>query len=146
MPWSRLGEPRPPEWRGRPPQMLSQDVPVWHSWLERAEPRIENIYYNVALTTNEAPAGFNEGVVNNWLYSVSKRIDALVVWKDKSLTIVEVCQKAGLRAVGQAVSYKYLWNVLKPLPGENNSLIVCIYADADVKAVAAHHNITITEI
>jgi len=126
--------------------MLAQDVPVWQKWLSKHSEDIKNVYYNVALTLNPAPEVPNPNMVNNWMYSVSKRIDALVIWDNESMTIVEVTRKGGLRAIGQAITYQYLWRQIKPLPGKCTALIVCVYADKDVRATAEEHGVEIETI
>ena len=146
MAWFDLGRPRDPSWMGKPPQMLAQDVPVWHKWLEEHEGDIDLVWYNVALTLQDPPPGYPENIVQGWMYSVAKRIDALIKWKNGKITIAEVTRKAGLRAIGQMLTYLYLWQKLRPLKGPHEGRIICEFADDDVKAVADAEHILIDEV
>ena len=143
--WYKIGPSRPPDWMGKPPQMLAQDVDVWHAWLEKHQDEIEKIYYNTAITTIKEPEHGDQRIINNWMYSVSKRLDAIVEYKDGRLFIVEVTRKAGLRAIGQAITYKFLWGVIDPMGKPADVFILCIFADQDVQAVAREYGIGIVQ-
>ena len=133
MPWFEIGPAVGPDWRGKPPQMLERETPVWWRYLDRHMGEYERIYYALALTLKEPPTGVPEAVARGWMHSVAKRIDAVGVRKDGGVDLVEVTTSAGLRAVGQAATYSELWRLLRPLPGRWRMLVVCEYADEDVR-------------
>jgi len=133
MPWYDTGTPVAPDWRGKPPQMLEREVPVWWRYLDHHMGEYERIWYALALTLKEPPTGVPAEVARGWMRSAAKRLDAVAKRKDGTLDLVEVTTSAGLRAVGQAATYQELWRIIKPLPGKWRMLVVCEYADEDVR-------------
>lgn len=145
MPWFDLGSPQDPSWRGTPYHMLKTEVPTWYKYLSKNEKRYEKLYYNVCLTIQEIPTGMPPKVVEGWLKSSSKRVDAVGLRVDGTIDLIEVAESANLRSIGQSITYRELWKVLKPLPGRYRSIIVCEYANPDVAYVCGLYDIAIIE-
>lgn len=126
--------------------MLPEDRPVWWEYLEKREKKYIAVYYNVAMTTVGpediiAPKAIQE----MWLYAISKRVDVVGELKD-SVDLIEVCQRAAIRSLGQIITYNELWKLTKPLPKPANPIIVCMDADPDVKYVAQKYKIEIIQL
>lgn len=145
--WYKLGDPLTPEWRGKPPQMLNDDIPTWWQYLDSANtPKFETLFYNVAMTAVEpgeiaGPASMRE----MWLYNVSKRVDVVAEFEN-NVHLIEVTSRAGVRALGQIMAYRWLWDYLQPRPGAVIPMIVCQYGDPDILVMAPELGITIIEL
>jgi hypothetical protein len=145
--WYQLGDPTDPKWRGKPPQMLNEDIPTLWQFLDGpAAPNYTTMFYNVALTSVEpstipgAPA-----LQAMWLYNISKRIDAVGETETEE-HIIEVTSRAGIRTLGQIMAYRWLWDYTKPRPGPFKAMIVCQYADPDVIVIAESLDIAVLEL
>lgn len=130
-----LGSEFSPLWRGRYPNMLPEDVPIWDKFLDLNANLFKRIFYNVrvggVVTTDQAQ---DRKMADMYFKVTAKRIDALCEL-EKELWLVEVAARPGLRAVGQLTSYVYLWNedpkINKPLYG----VLVGQDIDADLQKV-----------
>jgi len=127
--------------------MLPDDIPVWWQYLDSPNcPRYETVYYNVAMTSVEpSTIPGPKNLANMWLYNISKRIDAVACTPTKA-HIIEVTGRAGIRSLGQIISYKRLWEHTKPLPIPFSASILCLYSDPDVIFVSSSHDISIIEL
>ena len=132
-----LGRPYLAGWRGDPPHMLKQDVPVWYRFLDKYEPFIDKLYYDVllggpTLTKNE----LKDPIIRMMRTNNSKRADAIAELSDE-IWIIEVAERPGLRAVGQLQVYRSLWiedpQILKP----EKVVLVAAAIDQDLLASAA---------
>lgn len=96
-------------WRGRPPHMLDEDIPVWYRFLDHFAYQFDRIYYDVRVGGPD-PATFHDDIKWGLLFYrlTAKRIDALAE-KANELWLIEVAVRPGLRAVGQVMSYFTLW-------------------------------------
>lgn len=145
--WYKLGDPVERTWRGRPQQMLPDDIPTWWKFLESPNtPNFETIFYNVAMTAVD-PRSIEgpHSIVEMWLYNISKRVDAVAEFED-AVHIIEVTGRAGVRSLGQIVAYKWLWDYTKPRPGTPIPMIVCEYSDPDIVRMSLDLGITIIEL
>lgn len=138
-----LGRPFDIYWRGRPPHMLAEDVPVWYRFLETWGSRFERLYYDVCVggvTLSEERK--KDPMWRMWRKTSAKRIDALAETKD-AVWIVEVADRPGLRSLGQLQVYRSLWiedpKILKP----EWMVLVCQYLDTDLGAAAAQNGVLI---
>jgi len=143
---TELGDTYSIEWRGRPKQMLSQDVPVWHAFLDQYGTKFQHFYYNVCV----GGANWRESKEDPvhalmWYHMTCKRIDALGV-KPEEIWIIEVATVPGLRAVGQLMTYFHLWNLepLIDLPIKN--VLVCERLDDDLTYVLQKYGISIIKV
>jgi len=146
MPWFRVSLKQSPTWRGAPPQMLPDDRPVWWEYLDTKRPPYTAVYYNLAMTKLGpedivAPKAIQE----MWLYAISKRVDALGETEDY-IDLIEVCQRAAIRSLGQIITYKELYDLCKPFEKPCKPKIVCNDADPDIAWLAPKFGIEIVEL
>lgn len=129
------------DWRGDPPHMLKEDVPVWYRFLDTVAGDVVHLYYDVLLGGPYlSPEQEKDSIWRSWRANTSKRMDALIetaaeVW------IIEVARVPGLRAVGQLQVYRSLWledpKIIKP----EKVLLVFEEIDQDLIAAAAQFGI-----
>lgn len=126
--------------------MLPVDVPVWFQYLDTLAPKYLKLFYNVAVTSLDTQLipGI-QSIVDMWMYSISKRID-VIAELTKEMHIIEVTKRAGLRCIGQMVSYKRLYDLVKPFPKPGIPIVVCEYADPDVAFVCDSLDVKIVEL
>ena len=140
---TELGNKYSIDWRGKPPQMLETDHPVWYRFLDRYGQYFKALYYNCLLggpflTKEQA----TDPIQRMWRFNTSKRADAIAetateVW------IIEVANYPGLRAAGQLLVYQTLWledpKIIKP----ERLLLVCERIDNDLGAACTRRGIQI---
>lgn len=134
---SYLGREFEIDWRGRPPHMLDQDIPVWYRFLKVNGYLFQKLYYDVYVG---GPFFSSEKLKDplffSWRALNAKRIDALAE-TEKELWLIEVNTDPGLRAVGQLMVYLELWKedplIAKPI----QLVLVCAVVDPDLLASAA---------
>lgn len=143
---TELGEPFDIKWRGVPQQMLEADVPLWHAFLEKAANEFLRFYYNVKvgsadLSKIDAP----ENLKKMWYASTAKRIDVIGEKKDE-IWIIEVASNPYLRAVGQCLSYKFLWDEDPKIDKPARAVLLCYYLDSDLEKVLKHYGVGVLTI
>lgn len=129
------------DWRGDPPHMLKEDVPVWYRFLDTWGHLFEALYYDVllggpTLTPTQEADPFWRG----WRSNISKRADAIAALEDR-VWIIEVATNPGLRAVGQLLVYHTLWMEDPKINLVEELVLVCESVDTDLLASAAQHGI-----
>lgn len=77
-----------------------------------------------------------------WYLSTSKRIDALGE-KPEELWIIEVAASPYLRAVGQCLTYQFLWNLDPKIDKPSKMVLVCPHLDTDLERVLKHYGVEI---
>jgi len=123
--------------------MLDNDIPTWDLWRAKSAGDYDYMLYDVKLTTIDISGmDINKPAFKMWMANISKRIDAVAV-KGNNIDIIEVTERAFLRAVGQAVCYAEIWKVASTLPGKMTSCILCQRADADILLTCKAHNIKV---
>ncbi len=141
-----LGEPFDITWRGDPQQMLPSDVPLWHRYLDAHANEFLKFYYNVRVggpdMTNIVA---DEAIKKMWYASTAKRID-VIAEKASDLWIIEVASSPYLRAVGQCLSYLYLWNLDPKIDKPAKMVLLCYYLDSDIEKVLTHHGVSVIAI
>jgi hypothetical protein len=104
-----LGRPYRIEWRGKPPHMLPNDIPVWYRYLEKFGPPFINLYYDCLLgapfLTDQEKM---DPLKRDWQIILAKRADAIAELEDE-VWIIEVAAHPGLRSIGQVQCYRALW-------------------------------------
>jgi len=107
---TELGQPFSTAWRGKYPNMLREDHPVWNRFLDANPTLFERIYYDVLVggivPGPEIPG--DEKYKRMYWQTTAKRIDAIAELKDEAW-IIEVATNPGLRAIGQLQTYLALW-------------------------------------
>lgn len=124
------------DWRGRPPHMLIQDVPVWYRFLEREGGRFVALYYDSflggpALTPAEEADPFKR----MWRANTAKRTDAIAEL-DNEIWLIEVSDRPGMRAIGQMMVYQTLWLEDPKIDKLERLVIVSAAFDPDIAAAA----------
>lgn len=141
-----LGEPFAITWRGDPQQMLPPDVPLWHLFLDRYAPNFERFFYNVRVggpdLTNVIA---DEAMKKMWYASTAKRIDAIGE-KNEEIWIIEVASSPYLRAVGQCLSYRLLWEEDPKIAKPAKMVLLCYFIDSDLRKVLEHYKVMIITI
>jgi len=146
MPWFKIGLTQSPSWRGRPPQILPEDIDVLWRFLDREGAKYERLHYNLAMTVlspEDIPG--TEKIKEMWLYAISKRVDIAAETKTE-IHLIEVTRRAGVRSLGQAILYKRLYEICRPFHKPAKTMIVCDYADLDVLSVARAYKVEVVEL
>lgn len=138
-----LGQPYATDWRGSPPHMLAEDVPIWYRFLEKWGSPFTALYYDVLLggptLTSEQSA---DSYWRMWRTNTSKRADAIAELRG-AVWIIEVAKRPGLRAVGQLQVYRALWVEDPGIRKPESMLLICQDIDRDLLASAAMFGILI---
>lgn len=143
---TELGEPFQITWRGDPAQMLPPDVPLWHRFLDRYASYFERFYYNVRVGGPDMnKVNVSEALKKMWYASTAKRIDAIGEMKNE-LWIIEVASSPYLRAVGQCLSYKFLWEEDQKIEKPSKMILLCPYLDSDLRRILEHYKVSIITI
>lgn len=134
-----LGRPYFPDWRGRPPHMLFEDVPVWHRFLDSYSDMFIRIYYDCLVGgpwyTDEQ---LKDPMLRMWRANASKRIDA-VGETETEVLIIEVATSPGLRAIGQVQAYRSLWLEDPKIEKPEFPVLVLEHVDTDLISSAARY-------
>ena len=122
------------DWRGRPPHMLQEDVPVWYRFLEKWGHLFLSMYYNVLLGGPYlSPEEEKDPLKRMWRQNVSKRADVIAETK-QSVWIIEVALDPGLRSMGQLLTYQTLWLEDPQIDKDERMVLVCERLDPDLGA------------
>lgn len=136
-----LGPKYDTQWRGSPPHMLSQDIPVWYRYLEKYSDLFLALYYDVFLGGPVlTPTQQRDPLWRMWRANNAKRADAVAELEDE-VWIIEVATRPGLRAIGQLMTYLALWQEDPPIPKIEIPVLVCEEVDTDLIASAAKYGI-----
>jgi hypothetical protein len=138
---TELGEPFEITWHGDPQQMLPADVPLWHRFLD-----FERFYYNVRVGGPDVSTIDGDEVLKRmWYLNTAKRIDAIGE-KENELWIIEVASSPYLRAVGQMLTYHFLWDLDPKINKPVKDVLLCYYLDSDLEKVLKHHKVAVLTI
>lgn len=122
------------DWRGRPPHMLQEDIPVWYRFLEREGSAFLALYYDVLLGGPWlSPEEERDPLKRMWRANIAKRADALAELQTE-VWIIEVALDPGMRSMGQLMTYKTLWLEDPKIDKTPVMLIVCQRLDPDLAA------------
>ena len=143
MPYFDTGAKYSIHWDGIPPHMLNPDIPTWRKWRELYGKNYDYMLYDVKLTTIDiGDMDIDKPVFKMWMANISKRIDVVAV-KGNDIDIIEVTERAFLRAVGQAICYREIWKSASTMPGNVTSCILCNRADVDILLTCGVNNIKV---
>lgn len=87
----------------------------------------------------------SEAMKKMWYASTAKRIDAIGE-KEDEIWIIEVAASPYLRAVGQCLSYKFLWEEDPKIGKPVTAVLVCYFIDSDIERVLKHHGAQVLKI
>ncbi len=134
---THLGKSFEIDWRGRPPHMLDQDIPVWYRFLENYGFMFQNLYYDVFVGGPwYSEEKLKDPLFYAWRALNAKRIDALAE-TEKDLWLIEVNSNPGLRAVGQLQVYLKLWEEDPKIDKPVQLVLVCAVVDPDLLSAAS---------
>jgi len=143
---TELGEPFEITWRGEPQQMLPADVPLWHLFLDHYASNFERFYYNVRVGGPDMTVlKVDLAMAKMWYASTAKRIDAIGEKKNE-IWIIEVASSPYLRAVGQMVSYHFLWDLDPKIKKPVKDILVCYFIDSDLEKILKHYKVQVIKI
>jgi len=143
---TELGEPFEITWRGDPQQMLPADVPLWHRFLDRYASNFKRFFYNVRVGGPDVSKIEGDEVLKRmWYLNTAKRIDAIGE-KENELWIIEVASSPYLRAVGQMLTYHFLWDLDPKINKPVKDVLLCYYLDSDLEKVLKHHKVEVLTI
>jgi len=140
---TELGNPYEITWRGDPEQMLPPDIPLWNSFLDRYASNFQRFFYNVRVGGPSFEGKeVDLAMAKMWYASTAKRIDAIGE-KGSEIWIIEVAATPYLRAVGQCLSYKFLWDEDPKIDKPAKMVLLCYFLDSDLRRILEHYKVTI---
>ena len=143
---TELGNPFETTWRGTPEQMLTSDVPLWHKFLDHFSTKFLKFYYNVRVGGPDvSKIEGDEAIKRMWYLNTAKRLDAIGETAN-TLWIIEVASSPYLRAVGQMLSYQFLWEKDPKIKKPIKSVLICPYLDSDLQSILLHYGVFICKI
>lgn len=122
------------------PHLLPEDIVVWARFMSKYPDRFHDIEYDIRVGRGRpAPLDQPRNIQKMARDLSMRRIDA-VGYSPRRITIIEITRLAGLKAVGQMITYPILYRhtfaPTKPL----HSLLVCEYLNPDIEpALRLHH-------
>lgn len=126
--------------------MLPADVPLWHRFLDRYASNFERFFYNVRVGGPDVSKIEGDEVLKRmWYLNTAKRIDAIGE-KENELWIIEVASSPYLRAVGQMLTYHFLWDLDPKINKPVKDVLLCYYLDSDLEKVLKHHKVQVLTI
>jgi hypothetical protein len=141
-----LGEPFAVTWRGAPQQMLPPDVPLWHLFLDRHAWQFERFYYNVRVGGPDiSQIKEDQAIANMWYAATAKRIDVIAEMKNQ-IWIIEVASAPYIRAVGQCLTYPFLWSLDPKISKPALMVLLCYYIDRDLERVLQSLRVSIVKM
>ena len=130
---SILGPKYSTDWRGRPPHMLSPDIPVWYRFLEEWADHFVALYYDCLLGgPGLAKDEGTDPMKRMWRALTSKRADAIAELENE-VWLIEVSAYPGMRALGQLLTYHTLWTQDPKIDKPVIMVLVADQIDPDVR-------------
>lgn len=139
---TNLGEPTTIDWRGTPPHMLREDIPVWSIFMDKYGSLFLRVYYDTLvggpwLTPEEE----KDRLKWMWRYNNSKRPD-IIAERETEVWIIEVATRPGLRAIGQLLTYSALWLEDPKINKLEKMVLVAQAIDTDLISAASKYGIS----
>lgn len=143
---TELGQPYEITWRGSPAQMLDADVPLWHLFLNKFGSQFIRFFYNVRVGGPSFEGlDVDPMMAKSWYASTAKRIDAIAE-RTNEIWIIEVASSPYLRAVGQCLTYQFLWNLDPKINKPVKVVLLCYFLDSDLEKVLKHYGVEVLTI
>jgi len=141
-----LGPAFPPDYRGLPTHMSTEDSRIWTLFQPELQTRATTLYFDVRLGGGQAVAdAAGLPFADMWYRLNAKRADVLAVTPEY-LELIELRYAAQPNAIGRLLTYELLWQHDPALPGRLRLHLVTDHFDADVLATAARYNIKYTVV
>jgi len=126
--------------------MLPPDVPLWRAYLDKAAGQFLRFYYNVRVGGPDiSKIKADLALAKMWYASTAKRIDAIGE-RENEIWIIEVAASPYLRAVGQCLSYKFLWEEDPKIDKPAKMILLCPFIDSDLERILKHYGVMIIKI
>ena len=141
-----LGQLFPNDWRGRPPHMSSQDLPLWDRFQEKYGKEFLGFHFDATTgTPSDMPKDTPDNLARMWTRITSKRMDAVGV-KPNEWWIIEMHPNAAAGALGTVLTYRAAW--LKDPPDTKfvRTVIVSDIFDPDILDNARELNIELIAV
>ncbi|MBW2091448.1 MAG: hypothetical protein JRI34_04895 [Deltaproteobacteria bacterium] len=136
-----LGKKFSVDWRGRPPHMLSPDIPVWYRFLEKYGHLFNELYYDCFVGGEyHTREELQDPITKMWWANTAKRLDAFAVLENE-VWIIEVSRHPGFRALGQLQSYRFLYLEDPKFDKIEKVVLVLELIDTDIIAPAAAYGV-----
>ena len=81
-----------------------------------------------------------------WYQANAKRIEMFLAEKQTSLEIIEVASSPYLRAVGQCLTYKFLWDQDPKINKPAKMVLLCWFLDFDLETVLKAHQVDVIQL
>jgi len=125
------------------PHLLKEDIVTWERYLALRGSFYNSIDYDVRVGSGQKPASHHSPNYKKMISDLTKkRIDALGHTQDQ-IHIIEICQRASMKTVGQAVAYPHLFKQTYPTTKQIKMIIVCERIDTDLFFVFHHLNVEV---
>jgi len=137
-----LGPKYSTDWRGKPPHMLSVDIPIWYRFLVNHADKFVNLWYDSLLgapVLDEKTEDYK--MEKMWRALTAKRSDAIAELANE-IWIIEVTDYAGMRALGQLLTYHSLWLKDPPVSKPEKLVLVASETDPSIREPLLKQNIT----
>jgi len=106
------------------PHILPADIPVWQRYLAAHPEMGSDIDYDVRVGVTQDPGpAFPDNIRQMAITLAYKRIDAVIQFEGRTL-IIEITRRAGLKAVGQLITYPLLYAIKYPQATNITPLLV----------------------
>ncbi|MBA7542014.1 hypothetical protein ES705_34330 [subsurface metagenome] len=129
------------ELRYKYPHLIGEDKDVWDRFVQKYPHKFDTVDYDVHVGTGIVDPDEPESKISEqWKELTRKRID-VIGWKVNFATIIEVKKRVGLASLGQALGYRFLYQLENPKVLLSPSLIVCSQIDNDDQIVLDHFGI-----
>jgi len=113
--------------------MLAPDIPVWYRFLKEWGPHFIALYYDCLLGGPDLdPEEEQDPMKRMWRALTSKRADAIVEL-ETTVWLIEVSAYPGMRALGQLLTYKTLWDQDPKIDKKTIMVLVADQIDPDVR-------------
>jgi hypothetical protein len=126
--------------------MSKLDAAVWRAFLAVNPWPLESIAYDVTVGGKAAGAlDDSEGMKPMWESLLKKRIDAVGIRREDAWTI-EVKPTANMSALGQVLTYGFLWDRQPGQKRKARAVVVCARVDADVDSVFIDYGVSVVVV
>lgn len=123
--------------------MSVQDAAVWRAFLDTHAVSFSEVFYDVGLGGKAHRLVTTDGGMRPmWETLLKKRVDAVLVRSD-SVWCCEVKPLANMSALGQALSYQFLWNKERTSEQKARAVVVCSRVDLDIEPVFEFYGVTV---
>ncbi len=128
------------------PHMKPRDAVIWDKFILTHPDFYDSVDYDVPCGTTapideEAPDWFKAD--NNWL--TSRHLD-VVGYKGDIIDLIEIKPSAGFTALGQIISYDFLYGKKYNPQTKTRSVIITDDAERDIELLCEEYNVLLLEV